>query len=107
MTDEVTASKPLFAHYTTFFQEFNTFHRFQFSTPVISRISKHNQLSDILVVSVMVFSITGFSKNGKRKHPQRENSLLLFRMHRITEEASGQDRYVNRSENFVPLQPYL
>ena len=42
MTDEVTASKLLVAHYTTFFQEFNTFHRFQFSTPVISRISKHN-----------------------------------------------------------------
>ena len=38
------------------------------------------------------FSITGVSKNGKGKHPQREISLLLFRMHRITEGASGQNR---------------
>ena len=34
-------------------------------------------------------SITGVSNNGKRKRSENENSLL-FRMHRITEKASGQ-----------------
>ena len=60
---------------------------------MLSRISKNYQVSDISVVSVVFASITGVSNNGKRKHSENENSLLLFRMHRITEKASGQDSY--------------
>ena len=59
---------------------------------MLSRISKNYQVSDISVVSVVFASITGVSNNGKRKHSENENSLL-FRMHRITEKASGQDSY--------------
>ena len=40
----------------------------------------------------MFSAITGVSNNGKRKRSENENSLLLLRMHRITEEASGQEK---------------